>query len=38
MFDYGRFQYFHHPLVYKIGEMGAKMIIKDKLLFKERLA
>lgn len=28
MFDYGRFQYFHHPLVYKIGEMGAKMIIK----------
>ena len=28
MFDYSRFQYFHHPMVYKIGEVGVKMIIK----------
>lgn len=28
MLDYGRFQYFHHPMMYKIGELGAKMIIK----------
>lgn len=28
MFDYGRYQYFHRPLMYKIGEFGAKMMIK----------
>ena len=28
MFDYGRFQLFHRPLMYKIGEFGANMIIK----------
>ena len=28
MFDYGRFQLLHRPLMYKIGEFGANIIIK----------
>ena len=28
MFDYGRYQYFHRPLRYKIGEFGANLMIK----------
>lgn len=28
MFDYGRYLYYHRPLMYKIGEIGAKILIK----------
>lgn len=28
IFDYGRYQYFHRPLMYKIGEFGANLIMK----------